>query len=104
MQPGCYLQSAACWYSSVLQPAAAMRCSCCAKPKLPAMELSLDRSWDWGTLYFQDRSYILTVILSCPDLSDHLRAPKDTVPSCNLLGLIMWEKGFWRKLRGSRLG
>ena len=49
-------------------------------------------------------SYILMMILSYTDLFDLLRAPKDTVPSCNLLGVVMWEKGFWRELRGSRLG
>lgn len=104
MQPGCYLQSATCWYSSALQPAAAMRSSCCAKLKLPAMELGSDHGWDWGMLYFQDSSYILTMILLCTDLSDLLWPPKDTVPSCNLLGLVMWKRGFWRKLIPSMLG
>lgn len=78
MQPGCYLQSAAHWYSFALQPAAAIRSFCCVRPKLPAMELSSDCSWDWGTLYFQDSSYIIMIILSCTDLSDLLWAPKDT--------------------------
>ena len=82
-----------------------MRSSCCAKPKIPAMELSSDCSWDWGVLYFQDSSYTLIVmLLLCTDLSDLLWAPKDTVPSCHLLGVVMWERGFWREHRGSRLG
>lgn len=80
MQLGCYLQSGARWYSFALQHS-----TCCAKPKLPAMELSSDCSWDWGMLYFQDSSYILTMILSGIDLSDLLWDPKGTVPLCNLL-------------------
>lgn len=52
MQPGCYLQSAAHCFSFELQPAAAMRSSCYAESKVPAMELSLDCSWEWGVLYF----------------------------------------------------
>lgn len=91
-------------YSFLLQAAASMRCSCCVKPKLCAVELSSDYGRDWGVLYFGDRSYILMMILLCTDLSGLLRTPKDTMPSCNLLGVVMWEKGFWRKLRGSRLG
>lgn len=41
MQSDCYLQSEARWYSFALQPAATMRCSCCAKPKLPDIELNI---------------------------------------------------------------
>lgn len=52
IQLGCYLQSAAHWSSFELQPAATMGFSYYAKSKLPAMELSLDCSWDWGVLYF----------------------------------------------------
>lgn len=76
MQPACYLQSAARWYSCALQPAAAMRSSCCAKSKLPAIELSSDCS----VLYFQDSHCILTVILSCTDLSALLWTSKSTEP------------------------
>lgn len=40
-QPGCHLQSAACWLFPCAAPAAALKSSCYARPKLPAVVLGL---------------------------------------------------------------
>lgn len=92
MQPGCY--------SFLLQAAASMRSSFRAKRKLHAVELSSDCSQDWGVLYFGDCSYILMMISLCTDLSGLLRTTKDTMPSCNFLGVVMWDRGFLEGAQG----
>lgn len=89
MQPGCHLQSAACWLFLCATPAAALKSSCCARPKLPAVVLGLGHAVLWRQkLYPHD------------DTSLIFWRPQSTLPVCSPR-VCLCGKGYFGESSGA---